>query len=98
MSDVEASDVEVVDARGLLCPMPVIELQRAARRSPPGHEVTLLADDVAAATDVPAWCRLQGHLLVSTSPAAGGGTAYVVRLRTKADGDGSSSAEASRSR
>ena len=92
------SDAEVVDARGLLCPMPVIELQRAARRSPPGHEVTLLADDLAAASDVPAWCRLQGHVLVSTSPAPEGGTAYVVRLRAKADGDGSSSAEASRSR
>lgn len=92
------SDAEVVDARGLLCPMPVIELQRAARRSAPGHEVTLLADDLAAASDVLAWCRLQGHLLVSTSPATGGGTAYVVRLRTKAVGDGSGSAEASRSR
>jgi TusA-related sulfurtransferase len=88
--------MSVVDARGLRCPLPVIELQKAAAGTGAGQLVTLLADDPASATDVPAWCRLQGHELVSSEPAPSGGVAYVVRLRKS--GAGSSSAADSAAR
>lgn len=51
----------VVDARGLLCPAPVIALARAARQAPAGTTITVLATDPAAAVDVPAWARMRGH-------------------------------------
>jgi len=51
----------VVDARGTRCPVPVIRLARAARDLAPGSTVVLLADDVAAWSDVPAWARMKGH-------------------------------------
>ena len=51
----------VVDARGTRCPVPVIRLARAARDLPPGATVVLLADDVAAWSDMPAWARMKGH-------------------------------------
>ena len=51
----------VVDARGTRCPVPVIRLARAARDLPEGATVVLLADDVAAWSDVPAWARMKGH-------------------------------------
>ena len=51
----------VVDARGTRCPVPVIRLARAARDLPVGATVLLLADDVAAWSDVPAWARMKGH-------------------------------------
>ena len=51
----------VVDARGTMCPVPVIRLARAARDLPEGATVVLLADDVAAWSDVPAWARMKGH-------------------------------------
>ena len=51
----------VVDARGTRCPVPVIRLARAARDLPAGATVVLLADDVAAWSDVPAWARMKGH-------------------------------------
>ena len=51
----------VVDARGARCPVPVIRLARAARGRAPGTTVVLLADDVAAWSDVPAWARMKGH-------------------------------------
>jgi tRNA 2-thiouridine synthesizing protein A len=51
----------VVDARGTRCPVPVIRLARAARGLPRGSTVLLLADDVAAWSDVPAWARMKGH-------------------------------------
>jgi TusA-related sulfurtransferase len=66
----------VIDEIGALCPQPVIALAAALRSA---EVVALLADDPAAEYDVPAWCRLSGAELMSTSPTADGGTRYVVR-------------------
>jgi tRNA 2-thiouridine synthesizing protein A len=56
-----------VDARGVLCPVPIIRLARAARSLPAGSVVELLSDDPAAEHDVPAWCRLRGHTLLTVT-------------------------------
>jgi TusA-related sulfurtransferase len=85
-----------VDARGLRCPLPVIELQKAAAASPAGARLTLLSDDPASANDVAAWCRLRGHELVASAPADGGGTAYAVRLAKSGAGSASASSSAPR--
>ena len=53
-----------IDARGLMCPAPVIELAKAAAELGEGV-IELLADDPAAETDVPAWCRMQDVRLVA---------------------------------
>jgi tRNA 2-thiouridine synthesizing protein A len=58
----------IVEARGLLCPVPIIRLARAAAALPPGALIELLTDDPAAEYDVPAWCRLRGHELVCSEP------------------------------
>ena len=68
-----------VDCRGQVCPLPVIALAKAFRGLEVGETVSLLADDVAAAVDVPAWCRMKGQELVGTEPVVGGGTRFVVR-------------------
>lgn len=63
----------VIEARGVLCPVPIIRLARAAAALPAGTVVELRTDDVAAQHDVPAWCRLRGHHLLHTGglpPAA----------------------------
>lgn len=75
------TEPELLDARGLHCPMPVIELQRAARRLPAGTVVRLLSDDPAAPADVAAWCRMQRHELVSSDVDSDGVASLVVRLR-----------------
>ena len=59
-----ASGPLIIDARRLLCPLPVIELARAARSAPPGTTLTVLVTDPAARHDVPAWARLRGHDLL----------------------------------
>lgn len=61
----------VVDARGLRCPAPVIRLARAAAGAAPGVELTVLATDPAAVHDVPAWARMRGHAVVSSTEADG---------------------------
>ncbi len=64
-ADAPTPDV-VVEARGVLCPVPIIRLARAAASLPTGTVVELRTDDVAAEHDVPAWCRLRGHHLLHT--------------------------------
>ena len=61
---------EVLDCRSERCPLPVIKLARRMAEVPVGTVVRLLADDPAAAVDVPAWCRMRGQEYVG-SPAAG---------------------------
>ena len=71
----------VVDATGLRCPMPVITLAQRFAEVPVGAVVELLADDPAAAHDVPAWCRLREQEYVGGRPRDDGapGSAYRVR-------------------
>ncbi len=50
---------DVLDCRGMRCPLPVIALARRLPELPVGAVLRVLADDPAAATDIPAWCRLR---------------------------------------
>ena len=71
-------DLEL-DCRGMLCPLPVIELAKRYAEAPVGGLVGVLADDVAARTDVPAWCRMRGQEYVGEDTALDGVPRYVVR-------------------
>ncbi|MCX8048255.1 MAG: sulfurtransferase TusA family protein [Methylohalobius sp.] len=57
---------KVIDARGLLCPLPVIRLQEATKRLAAGTEVELIGTDPGVLYDVPAWCRVHGHPVLQT--------------------------------
>ena len=50
-----------LDCRGQRCPLPVIALAKRIRTVDVGEIVRVLADDPAAANDIPAWCRMKGH-------------------------------------
>jgi len=55
-----------VDARRLLCPLPVIRVQDRARELPPGALIEVLCSDPGALYDIPAWCRMSGHRVLET--------------------------------
>jgi tRNA 2-thiouridine synthesizing protein A len=67
-----------LDCRGKRCPIPVIELARRLPDVGIGDIVRVLADDPAAALDIPAWCRMRAQEYAG-SPAPG--TFDVRRLR-----------------
>ncbi|MGC4805678.1 sulfurtransferase TusA family protein [Micromonospora sp. DT233] len=67
---------EVLDCRGQRCPLPVIGLARRLPALPVGAVLRVLADDPAAAVDIPAWCRMRGQEFVAAHPE---GPAYDVR-------------------
>ena len=56
---------DVVDVRGLACPLPVVRLAQVVRTLTPGSRVRLLGTDPALALDLPAWCQATGHRLLS---------------------------------
>ncbi|MEL7012145.1 MAG: sulfurtransferase TusA family protein [Pseudomonadota bacterium] len=58
------SVTETIDARGLLCPLPVLKLRKRLKAVPIGEVVELWADDPAATVDVPHFCSEAGHELL----------------------------------
>ncbi|MFI0349832.1 sulfurtransferase TusA family protein [Actinomadura sp. 9N407] len=71
--------VLVIDALGRKCPIPIILLAERIREIPVGEIVAVLADDVAARTDVPAWCRMKSQDFVREETLPQGGWAYHIR-------------------
>ncbi|HSI92596.1 MAG TPA: sulfurtransferase TusA family protein [Jiangellaceae bacterium] len=69
----------VLDCRGMRCPLPVIELGRHVTEVPAGGVIAVLADDPAAAIDVPAWCRLRGQEYLGPGEPVDQVPAYLVR-------------------
>jgi tRNA 2-thiouridine synthesizing protein A len=56
---------QIIDVRGLKCPLPVL---KAARRMQPhvaGTRFVLIATDPMAAIDVPHFCNENGHRLIA---------------------------------
>lgn len=56
----------VLDARYLLCPMPVIRTQNRIAELTPGDTLEVQATDPGALHDIPAWCRVHGHEVLET--------------------------------
>ena len=53
-----------VDARNLLCPLPVIRCQDRVRQMKPGEQLEIVCTDPGATNDIPAWCRINGHSVI----------------------------------
>jgi len=50
-----------LDARGLLCPMPVIRTQNRVAELQPGDRLEVICTDRGVKNDIPAGCRINGH-------------------------------------
>lgn len=55
-----------LDARRLLCPMPVIRVQDRVASLAQGDRLEVTATDPGALNDIPAWCRINGHRVLET--------------------------------
>ncbi len=54
----------VLDARGKLCPMPVIQAAGAIKALASGQVLKILATDPGSKADFPAWAESLGHRLL----------------------------------
>ena len=55
-----------LDAKRLLCPMPVIRTQDKVTTLSPGEILQVICTDPGALNDIPAWCRINGHKVIDT--------------------------------
>ena len=57
----------VVDARGLLCPLPLLKVRSAFATLRPGGVLLLIADDPALRRDLGPWSAREGHEVLGTT-------------------------------
>ena len=55
-----------LDARRLMCPMPVIKTQNIIKTLSTGDKVRVTCTDPGVMQDIPAWCRINGHNVLKT--------------------------------
>ncbi len=69
---------QVLDTKGLNCPLPVLKAKRALKNVPVGEILTVVATDPASTIDFRHFCMTSGHELVEWSETDGVFT-YVIR-------------------
>lgn len=68
----------ILDARQLLCPLPVIRAQDRVKTLESGDILEVQCTDPGALNDIPAWCRINGHEVLAADEQPDG---VVVTLR-----------------
>ena len=61
----------VVDATGLVCPGPIVELAKRMRTAEVGQIVEVVATDPGILADAPAWANRTGHDIIGAYTADG---------------------------
>jgi TusA-related sulfurtransferase len=64
VSETQITESAVLDARGLLCPMPIVRTAKAMKELEPGQVLRLIATDRGSIADVPAWAESTGNELL----------------------------------
>ncbi len=52
---------EILDTRGLKCPLPALKAEKRLESLPAGSRLTVLATDPMARVDIPVLCNRLGH-------------------------------------
>jgi len=68
----------VLDARGLICPLPILKARKALKTVPVGATLRVLATDPGADEDFAAFCRTTGHELLE-SKIEGGSFSFLIK-------------------
>jgi len=71
-----------LDARGLLCPLPVLKARKRLLAMAPGSLLSVIASDPAAVVDMPHFCQQAGHRLLAIEEVEGGHRYLIARGET----------------
>jgi len=55
---------KTLDAKGLACPMPIVKTKKAMDTINSGEVLEVLATDKGALSDIPAWAKSGGHIVL----------------------------------
>ncbi len=76
-----------LDARHLLCPLPVLRVQERVAQLAGGEVLTVRCTDPGALNDIPAWCRIEGHEVLQARTDDAGEVLVTLRVGSRAGGD-----------
>lgn len=62
---------QLLDAKGLNCPLPILKAKKALKDVPMGGTLEVLATDPGSVADFAAFCRTTGNELVESTEASG---------------------------
>jgi TusA-related sulfurtransferase len=68
-----------VDAKGQMCPMPIVMVAKAIKDLVPGQVLVLYATDQGAKRDMPAWANRTGNKIVKVTEENGVLAYYIQR-------------------
>jgi tRNA 2-thiouridine synthesizing protein A len=69
---------KVLDARGLVCPMPIIKATKAIKEVPAGGTLEVLATDPGSVGDFEAFCKRGRHEMLEQDEQ-GGAFRFLIR-------------------
>ncbi|SNC58645.1 sulfurtransferase TusA [Sodalis endosymbiont of Henestaris halophilus] len=67
MSNIFFSADQVLDARGLRCPEPIMVVRKTIRHMANGQTLLIFADDPTTTHDIPSFCQFMDHTLLVQS-------------------------------
>ena len=76
-----AKATQVLDCKGLRCPMPIVKLSKAIKTIGVGEVIEMWTTDPTSITDMEAFQKLTGHELLA-SERQGGAFCFLVRRKS----------------
>lgn len=68
---------QVVDAKGLACPMPIVKTKKAMNSLEAGQVLEVQTTDKGAKSDLTAWTKSTGHILLDSKEEENVFTFYI---------------------
>ena len=62
---------QVLDAKGLNCPLPILKAKKALKEVPSGGTLEIIATDPGSVADFEAFCRTTGNELMESKSEGG---------------------------
>lgn len=86
LADIKAD--AILDARGLLCPMPTVKAKLKLDEMARGQVLEVVATDEGTREDIPAWCDSTGNEFLGLEEGVDDDSTNVIRLMIRKGSDG----------
>ena len=70
-----------LDLRGMLCPMPMVEVSKNAKNVPIGGIIKAVTTDPGSLADIPSWAMTTGNEILKTETEGGEIIFYIKRVK-----------------
>ncbi len=78
-NEIEADST--LDAKGLFCPIPILKTSKAIKEIQVGQVLQVQATELGSKRDIPAWCKMTGHEILSVTEEEGPPKVYTFYIR-----------------